>query len=369
MVPYVQVEDLAVGYDGRVLLDGLGFQLARGDILTLIGPNGAGKSTILKPLPRQLRRLGGAVVLDGQEINTWSPKELARQLAVVLTDRPRPELLTCRELVALGRYPYTNLLDRHTAQDTAAVASALALVQAQDLADLPFATLSDGQRQRVLLARALCQQPKLLVLDEPTAYLDLRYKIEFLDILRTLARQEGITVLLSLHEIDLAAKVSDYLLCVREDRALSFGTPEELLSAGAVEALYGMSAGSYHPLLGSVELKKPTGPPTLFVVAGGGLGIPWYRALQKRRQAFAAGILFDNDVDCPVALALSDQVVTTPAFSPPTQALFQQAAALLTRCGRVLDAGTPVGPYNQANGQLLALAREQGLPVLDHLPD
>lgn len=263
----------------------------------------------------------------------------------------------------MGRYPYTNLFGHLTELDKAAVREALERVHALDLAGQDFATLSDGQRQRILLARALCQEPEVIVLDEPTAYLDIRYKIELLDILREMAQQKQLTVILSLHEIDLAMKISDYLLCVKGETIAAFGTPEEVLQNHAIEQLYGMESGSYNLLFGSVELSKPEGAPKVFVIAGGGCGIPVYRALQKRGIPFATGILFDNDVDFQVAQVLASSVVSTPAFEEITDGQYQQAAKLLLKCASVVDAGTPIGTRNLKNQQLLQLAREEKLPI------
>ena len=263
----------------------------------------------------------------------------------------------------MGRYPYTNFFGRLTEQDKAAVQEALERVHALDLAGRDFATLSDGQRQRILLARALCQEPEVIVLDEPTAYLDIRYKIELLDILREMALQKQLTVILSLHEIDLAMKISDYLLCVKGETIASFGTPEEVLKNHVIEQLYGMEVGSYNLLFGSVELPKPEGEPKVFVIAGAGCGIPVYRALQKKGIPFATGILFENDVDYQVARALSSFVVSSPAFEKITDEQYQQAAKLLLRCESVIDAGTPIGTGNLKNRQLLQLARTQEIPA------
>ena len=202
-----------------------------------------------------------------------------------------------------------------------------------------------------------------MVLDEPTAYLDIRYKIELLEILRQMAREKGMTVVLSLHEIDLAAKVSDYLLCVKGEMIESFGTPEEVLQNHAIETLYGMKQGSYNRLFGSVEMPKPAGKPQVFVIAGAGFGIPVYRELQKRGIPFAAGILFENDVDFQVAQSLASAVVAVPAFSEMTEEHYEQAVRLLTQCTEVIDAGTPVGKLNAMNGNLLTLAREKGIPI------
>ena len=360
---YFHTQDLSVGYDGRALIHDINIQVEKGKILTLIGPNGAGKSTILKSITRHLAKICGQVYIDRQEIYAWSARELAKRVAVVLTDRIHPELMTCGEVVAMGRYPYTNALGHLTARDREIVAQAMERVHALDLAEQDFTTLSDGQRQRIMLARALCQEPEVLILDEPTAYLDIRHKIELLDILREMAHERDITVIMSLHEIDLATKISDYLLCVKGDTIEAFGPPEDILAEGVIERLYDIQRGSYNLLFGSVELAKPRGEPQIFVVGGGGQGVACYRALQKRQLPFAAGILFDNDVDCQVARELSDHVVTAPAFEPMAEEHYRRAADLLLRCACVIDAGTPVGTLNRMNGRLLALAREKGMPL------
>ena len=363
MEHYFETKDLAVGYNGDILIHDINIQIERGKILTLIGPNGAGKSTILKTITRQLSKIHGTVHIGRQELTSWNQKEMAREVAVVLTDRIRPELMTCAEVVAMGRYPYTNMLGRLTPEDKRIVAEALSRVHAMDLAQQDFSTLSDGQRQRIMLARAICQQPEIIVLDEPTAYLDIRHKIELLDILREMAHEKGITVIMSLHEIDLAAKISDYLVCVKGETIAAFGKPEEVLQQGEIEKLYDIQNGSYNLLFGSVELSKATGEPKVFVIAGNGCGIDCYRALQKQQIPFATGILYENDVDTQVARELSDHVITAPAFEPMNEQQYRQAAEVLLRCEAVIDAGTSIGSLNAMNEKLLTLAKDKNIPI------
>ena len=367
MSAYFTVDNLSVGYNGDVLIHDIGFSMEKGSILTLIGPNGAGKSTILKTITRQLAAIGGTVFVEAKDIAAWSAKEMAKKIAVVLTDRVRPELVTCAEVVAMGRYPYTNLFGKMTPQDAAAVEDALQRVHALDLADRDFSTLSDGQRQRILLARAICQAPQIIVLDEPTAYLDIRHKIELLDILREMAQKKQITVIMSLHEIDLAMKISDYLMCVKAETIAAFGRPEDILSECSIEELYEIVQGSYNPLFGSIELVKACGVPEVFVVAGGGYGIPFYRELQKKQIPFATGVLFENDVDFQVAKELSCHVISAPAFYKMKEDRLSAAAALLPSCRYVLDAGTPIGELNEINHKLLLSAQEKNIPILTHL--
>ena len=360
---YFKTEDLAVGYRGRALIHDINIGIQKGKILTLIGPNGAGKSTILKTITRHLVRIGGTVAIGGKDIQGWSAKEMAGQVAVVLTDRIRPELMTCGEVVAMGRYPYTNAMGKMTEADKEATLGALRRVHAVELENQDFSTLSDGQRQRIMLARAICQQPQVIVLDEPTAYLDIRFKIEPLDILREMAHEEGTTVVMSLHEIDLAAKLSDYMVCVKGDTIAAFGTPEEILKEGVIESLYGLEKGSYNRFYGSVEFGRPKGEPRVFVVAGGGYGTEVYRMLQKRQIPFATGILHENDIDCPVATALSGHVVTAPAFEEMTEEQLKQALEWMQKAGTLIHAGTPIGSTNRMNGRLPELAKEMQIPV------
>ena len=360
---YFQTKDLSVGYNGQILIRDINIDIEKGKILTLIGPNGAGKSTILKSITRHLSKISGQVFIGKQEIYAWSAKELARQVAVVLTDRIRPELMTCEEVVAMGRYPYTNAMGKMTPRDKEVVVEAMNRVHASDLADRDFTTLSDGQRQRIMLARAIAQEPEIIILDEPTAYLDIRHKIELLDILREMAHEKGITVIMSLHEIDLATKISDYLLCVKGDTIAAFGPPEDILAGDAIDQLYGIEHGSYNLLFGSVELTKPVGDPKFFVVGGGGHGAAVYRALQKCQMPFATGILFDNDVDYQIASELSDHVISAPAFEPMAEQQYDNAARLLLECDAVIDAGTPVGTLNLMNRRLLELAEQRKIPI------
>ena len=361
---YFETQKLSVGYSGKVLIRDISFSVERGKILSLIGPNGAGKSTILKTISRHLEKIAGAVTIEKDSIFRLSNKELAKKLSVMLTERIEPELMTCGQVVAMGRYPYTNNFGTLTAQDKALVSEALRMVRAQELADRPFSNISDGQRQRIMLARAICQQPAILILDEPTSYLDIRHKIELLDIMRKLASEKNVAIILSLHEIDLAAKISDHIICVKGDRIENCGAPEEVFTGDFIRSLYDIESGSFNTLLGSVELVAPQGEPDVFVLAGDGKGIPFYRQLQKNKQAFSTGIIFENDVDYQVASALSKSVVSAESFNPVSESKLKEAKALIDKARYFIDAGAKIGAYNKFNRELLEYARERGKTIL-----
>lgn len=249
---HMAVCDVTTGYHGQVVLDGLCFDVPRGGILVLIGPNGAGKSTVLKTLSRALQPMQGTVTLDGRDLQRFSSEALAREVAVMLTDRAKPELMTVRDVVSLGRYPYTGRLGRLDAADEAKVKDAMEAMDVMALRERDFRELSDGQKQRALLARALAQDPKLLILDEPTGYLDIHYKLQLLRVLRAKA-QAGMTIVASLHEIELARLLADQLLTVKDGHAQQIGTAEEIFREEIIAPLYDISAEEFRLLYGRAE--------------------------------------------------------------------------------------------------------------------
>ena len=360
----LRLEALAVGYNGVPLISDISLSLARGEILTLIGPNGAGKSTVLKSITRHLAAVSGVVYLDEKNMRLLSGKETASKLAAVLTERVRPELMNCFEFVSAGRYPYTGSFGMLTARDREIVNRALERVNALDIAEKDISQISDGQRQRVLLARAICQEPEVIVLDEPTSFLDVKHKIELLGILADMAKNGGISVVMSLHEIDLAERISDKIVCVKGERIAACGTPRETFNDSTVKELYGIESGSFNTALGNIELAAPQGDPKCFVIGGGGSGIPFYRALQKRGIPFAAGILPGNDIDLAVALPLARTVVKTAPFSPPTEEEKARAKALIDLAAAVIDCGAPRGEWNAFNEELLSYAAQRGKRVV-----
>ena len=269
MTDYLTTEHMAVGYGKKPLIEAISLHLHRGEIVTLVGPNGAGKSTVLKSIIGQLPLMGGTVWLDGKPIDRMTALEIAKRLSVLMTQRIRPELMTCWDVVATGRYPYTGRLGILTVADREKVQESLRLVRGEALVHQSFAAISDGQRQRILLARALCQEPQVLVLDEPTSFLDIRYKLELLSILKDMVDRRGLAVLMSLHELELAEKISDYVVCIHHGAVDRCGPPQEVLTAAYVRKLFDLQEGSFLPSLVPGWLTPRPAPPDLFVVSGG----------------------------------------------------------------------------------------------------
>ena len=251
-------KDLTIGYGKAPLLTDIALEVHPGQILTLIGPNGAGKSTLLRTLAGQLAPMGGAVLLEGKNLSDYSGIERARRLALMVPHSRRMELTSCFDFVSAGRHPYTGRLGILSTEDRRQVYAALELVGASSLADRDFNRISDGQRQRILLARALCQQPEVILLDEPTSFLDIKGKVELLTILKELAHTGKLAVILSLHELELAEKIADTVVCVSPGGVSGVLTPEQAFQPENIRALYGLTEQQYASLYG--EPAKPSKP-------------------------------------------------------------------------------------------------------------
>lgn len=254
----IRLENLDVGYENKLVLRDICLKVNSGEIVALIGPNGAGKSTVLKTVAGMLLAKKGAVYINGQDIEELSGKEKAKSMAVMLTNRVGSEYVTCFELVSVGRYQYTGVMGKLSDRDTELINEALESVGASDLRDKEFLKISDGQKQRVLLARALVQEPEILILDEPTSFLDIGYKLEFVDNLRRLAKEKQIGVLLSMHELEMAYRLADYVACLSYEGNLEkIGSPKEIFDRAYIEKLFNIPSGKIGNTYGFLKDRNP----------------------------------------------------------------------------------------------------------------
>lgn len=237
---YFGFDRLTVAY-GRgqpPVLRELTLELAQGEITALVGPNGCGKSTLLKTVPRLLRPISGEIIYRDSPLHTLPTRRAAQKIAYLGQFHPAPGDLPVRTLVGYGRYPH----GRDTARDRVIVDNALIRTGLTALADRPLATLSGGERQRAWIAMALCQQPELLLLDEPTTYLDVGYQLEVLELVRALRDELGMTVLMVLHDLNLAARYADRLCAMRDGVIVADGTPDAVLTPAMLCDVFGIAA-------------------------------------------------------------------------------------------------------------------------------
>lgn len=237
----LRANQLSLAYDSRLIVDGLDLTIEIGTITALVGPNGCGKSTLLRGLARLLKPRGGSVVLNSRSIHSMSTKELAREMGILPQSPRAPEGLTVYELVAQGRYPHQRFFNQWSARDEAVTREALAFTSMDDLADRPLDTLSGGQRQRAWIAMTLAQETAILMLDEPTTFLDLAYQVEVLDLLHDL-NQHGRTIVMVLHDLNQACRYAHQIVAMKEGAIVVQGPPHEVITPATIASVFGLAA-------------------------------------------------------------------------------------------------------------------------------
>lgn len=238
----IATECLAIAYEDKMVVDNLDMQIPQGKITTIIGANGCGKSTVLKAVGRILKPKGGMVYLNGEDIRRLSTKEVAQKMAILPQSPQAPAGLTVGELVAYGRFPHQRGMGKLKAGDKKIIAWALEVTKLTELETTAVDNLSGGQRQRVWIAMALAQQTDLILLDEPTTYLDLSYQLEVLQLLYQLNREQGCTIVMVLHDLNLAARFADYMVAIRGGKIIRHGTPEEVMTVEVLRETFQIEA-------------------------------------------------------------------------------------------------------------------------------
>jgi iron complex transport system ATP-binding protein len=268
----LRAESVDVGYGGIPIVNDVSLNAARGEVTILIGPNGCGKSTLLKALSRILPTMAGDVTIDDVSIQGIPTKPLARQLSLLPQGPIAPEGLTVRELVAQGRFPYQSLLQQWSSADASAVDAAMAAANVMDFADRPVMTLSGGQRQRCWIAMILAQDTDILLLDEPTTFLDLKVQVDVMSLLRTIAHDKGRTVVVVLHELNVASMFADQLIMMRSGAVVAQGHPNTVMTRENLADVFDLDA---HVIIDPISgrpiclpiLNVPTGTPNVAVAS------------------------------------------------------------------------------------------------------
>jgi len=358
----VEVRELATGYEGKIVVDGVELEVEEGEILCIVGPNGSGKTTLLRTLAALLRPIKGRVIVIGKDLFSMKPRERARIISTVLTERPDPGLLKVEELVAFGRYPHRSLLERLKEEDMRIVEEALRLVNAENLIGRLFVELSDGEKQKVLIARALAQEPRVLILDEPTTFLDIRHRMEIMTILRDVARRKNMAIIASLHELDIASRFCDQIVVMRNGKIVARGAPEEVLNEDTLRHVYSLETVGVWGRGPLLEIKVDPDP-RIFIVAGHGTGAPIYRMLARTGLGFYTGTLYRFDIDHIIATTMNAGVIT---YDPDNaDKCIEEAIIVAEKAEIIVDAGFPREGAYRHNLKILDYCRESGKEIVN----
>ena len=337
-----------------------------GEFVSVVGSNGSGKTSMLNIICGSIAVDSGKILIHGEDITRQKEYIRQRRIGRVYQD---PSKGTCPGMTILENMsiaenkgkPY-NLgrgVNKAKLEEYREMLRPLNL-GLEDKMGVQVGSLSGGQRQRIGIARALYNDPEVLILDEPTSFLDIRHKLELLAIPKKMVLEKQMTVIMSLHELDLAQKISDQVICVHGDHIEKYGAPEEIFTSDYIRKLYGITRGSYNAEFGCVEMEPPAGEPRVFVIGGNGSGIPVYRKLQRQGIPFATGVLHTNDADYQVAKELAARVITEKPFECISQESFQGALEIMEKCREVYCPLKDFGTMNKKNLELFKKAEKSG---------
>ena len=370
----LEAHELTVGYNGEPVLRNVNLTAARGQFIGLVGPNGSGKSTLVRALSRVLRPISGRALLDAVDVYEMSARELARRLAVVAQDYTVAFDFAVRDVVLMGRAPHLSRFGVERPQDYKIAEEAMGLTHTLVFADRPITSLSGGERQRCMIARALAQQPSVLLLDEPIAHLDINHQIEILDLARRLTTERGLATIVVLHDLNLASQYCDHLILVSQGKVAAEGRPHEVVTEARIRVAYGTDVHvRRHPTTGRPYVTlvsrlpvqaPPTRHTTIHLICGAGTGAGLMRRLGELGFAVSVGVVNVADSDQIEAEALDLRRVEEAPFSPITEETHRLNLEIAREADIVLVTGIPVGDGNLRNLEAAVKARGFGRRVL-----
>ena len=354
----LELQDVRAGYGEQEVLRGVSFSAGQGEFAALIGSNGAGKSTLLRCICGLLPLKEGSIRICGRDTGRISAKERARLVAVVPQSYVVEYAFTVEDVVSMGRYPYHSFGRRETPEDVRAVRQAMEVTNTLEFRSRLYNELSGGEKQRVILARALAQQPEILLLDEPTSALDLHHQTEVMELITRLNREQGLTVLVVLHDVNMASRYCGRMILLREGRVAADGSPSEVVTKKNMERLYQMKLLiRENPLYGKPEItpvrvlreEQTDHPLRIHVICGADGAVKLLEELEERGYLLSAGVVNEGSDDCAICRALRIPHVEIPPFTPVTPEAQEENLKLMEDAEVILISDLPFGQNNLAN--------------------
>lgn len=380
----LQIKDLSFSFGDKKVLKGVSFEVADGEFIGLMGPNGSGKTTLLRCMMDYLPAESETVLVDMKPIHTFTQRELARMFAVVPQSSTTDFTFTAYDIVMMGRIPHiSSRFVGESKADAEVVRKAMETTDTRRFATRVFSELSGGERQRVIIARAIAQQPKALLLDEPTVYLDINGQFEIMDLIKKLNKEDDITVIAVLHDVNLAARYCDRIALLNDGVVESIGTPKEVLTPDTIQSVYGIEVViRKDPFTQAVYVMPRTSVPSIHrhgtrvhLISGGGTGGPTMKALHDQGYSVSTGVVNILDDDFVSAKDLHIPVVAEVPFSQVSEEAHSENLRLISESSFVVVSSFPVGPGNFRNleaakaalvsGKRVFIVRPKDVPTID----
>ncbi len=372
----LEIKEVDAYYGLVKVLTSVDFNAAQGELIGVIGPNGSGKTTLLRAISRILRPKVGTILLDDRDILKMKDREFSRNFAVVPQDTAVNFDFSALDVVLMGRNPHLGRLELETDKDLSIAKRSMELTNCWHLSERPITELSGGERQLVIIARALTQEPRVLLLDEPTSHLDINYQIEIMELLKRLTTQEGLIVIAVIHDLNLAAQYCDRLALLHKGQIAAAGTQEEVLTAANIKKAFGANVIAKRHALTNLCYVSPVpshlngsasanaAKATIHLICGGGEGAALMHVLTAKGYKVTAGVVNLLDTDYEVAQLLNIPIVTEAPFSPISDDAFQAHLNLIDEADVVVLCGIPVGYGNLRNLEAAEAALEMCKSVL-----
>ncbi len=370
----LKVKDVDAYYGSKKVLASIDFNAAHGEFLGIIGPNGSGKTTLLRTISRILRPRKGTILLDERAIEELNERDFACRFALVPQETAINFEFSALDIVLMGRNPHLRRWELESQKDIEIAKRCMELTNCWHLADRRITELSGGEKQLVLIARALTQEPEVLLLDEPTSHLDINYQIEIMELLKRLTRQEGLIVIAVIHDLNLAAHYCDRLVLLHRGRVVSIGTPESVLNPDNIKNTFGVDVivwryaitNHYYVSPAPVQnrYKDKDRDTRIHLICGGGAGASLMHTLTERGYRVTVGVVNLLDTDCEVAQHLGIPVVTEAPFSPISDKALHEVMRMIQEADVVIVSDMPVGFGNLRNLEAAKKASELDKPVL-----
>ncbi len=368
----LKVLDVECSYGATKVLNGLTFSIERGSFTGIIGPNGSGKSTLLRCISRVLKPARGAVLLDEQNLYSLGSRDVARRMAVVPQETAVNFSFTVEEVVMMGRSPHLNRFQREGEKDIEITVRAMEMTNTGHLADRLITAISGGERQRVIIAKALAQEPEIILLDEPTSHLDINHQVEILSLLQRLNKEKRLTIVSVFHDLNLAAQYCDGLILMQKGRVFTMGKPEDVLTAGNIKDVYGANVLiRKHPVTGrpavllmARDSRDICNKGKVHVICGGGAGEAILELLVNHGYQVTTGVLNAGDIDWERARSLGLMLAEEAPFCSISDRSHRENLELIKSADVCILVNIPFGRGNLKNLEAVSLALDWGKPVL-----